>query len=166
MPRWLSLVVMAALAPCVARADEGAFLKSLGGSWAGVGVVRIRANMSPINVSCSFNSEATGLALSMAGVCRGMLLISRSIDAKLRYTGSTYSGSYLGPRGGRAGLNGRRRGDAINLTIRWARDVNGDRRADLTVRKIGTNGMQLTTIDVDPASGKHVVTSEINLKRQ
>jgi len=68
MPRWLSLVVMAALAPGVARADEGAFLKSLGGSWAGVGVVRIRANMSPINVFCSFNSEATGLALSMAGV--------------------------------------------------------------------------------------------------
>ncbi|KRD60418.1 hypothetical protein IB265_16575 [Ensifer sp. ENS10] len=166
MPRWLLLVVMTACAAGVARADEGAFLKSLGGSWAGSGVVRIRTNMSPVNVSCSFNSEAIGLALSMAGVCRGMLLISRSIDAKLRYTGSTYSGSYLGPRGGRAGLNGSRRGDAINLTIRWAKEVNGDRRADLTVRKIGADGMQLTTVDVDPASGKRVVTSEINLKRK
>ncbi|SDA97237.1 hypothetical protein [Sinorhizobium sp. NFACC03] len=166
MPRWLLLVVMTACAAGVARADEGAFLKSLGGSWAGSGVVRIRTNMSPVNVSCSFNSEATGLALSMAGVCRGMLLISRSIDAKLRYTGSTYSGSYLGPRGGRAGLDGSRRGDAINLTIRWAKEVNGDRRADLTVRKIGADGMQLTTVDVDPASGKRVVTSEINLRRK
>lgn len=166
MPRWLLLVVMASFAAGDARADEGTFLKSLGGSWAGGGMVRIRANMSPINISCNFNSQATGLALSMAGVCRGMLLISRTIDAKLRYGGSSYSGSYIGPRGGRAGLNGSRQGDAINLTIRWAKEVNGDRRADLILRKVGANGMQLTTVDVDPASGKRIVTSEINLKRR
>ncbi len=166
MPRWLLLVIMTVFANDVACADEGAFLKTLGGNWSGTGTVRIRTNMSPVNVTCSFNSEATGLALSMEGVCRGMLVISRSVDAQLHYTGSAYSGSYLGPRGGRAGLDGSRRGDAINLTIRWAKEVNGDRRADLTLRRIGTDGMQLTTIDVDPASGKRVVTSEINLKRR
>ena len=166
MPQWLLLVAMTALAAGSARADEGAFLKTLGGNWAGTGTVRIRTNLSPVNVTCSFNSEASGLALSMEGVCRGLLVISRSVDAKLRYSGSTYSGSYLGPRGGRAGLNGSRRGDAINLTIRWAKEVNGDRSADLTLRKIGANGMRLTTIDVDPASGRRVVTSEINLKRK
>ncbi|MBD9651756.1 hypothetical protein JVX98_06235 (plasmid) [Ensifer sp. PDNC004] len=166
MPQWLLLVAMTALAAGGARADEGAFLKTLGGNWAGTGTVRIRTNLSPVNVTCSFNSEASGLALSMEGVCRGLLVISRSVDAKLRYSGSTYSGSYLGPRGGRAGLNGSRRGDAINLTIRWAKEVNGDRSADLTLRKIGANGMRLTTIDVDPASGRRVVTSEINLKRK
>ncbi|MEI2297360.1 hypothetical protein [Ensifer sp. MJa1] len=160
------MTLLAAIPAGSARADEGAFLKSLGGSWAGAGTVRIRTNMSPINISCNFSSEANGLALSMEGVCRGMLLISRSIDAQLRYSGSTYSGSYLGPRGGRAGLNGSRRGDAINLTIRWAKEVNGDRSADLILRKVGANGMRLTTLDVDPASGRRIVTSEINLKRK
>lgn len=166
MWRWLLMALFAAAPASGARADEDAFLKSLDGNWAGGGMVRIRTNLSPVNVSCNFNSEANGLALSMEGVCRGMLIISRNIDAQLRYSGSTYSGSYLGPRGGRAGLNGSRRGDAINLTIRWAKEVNGDRSADLILRKIGANGMQLTTMDVDPASGKRVVTSEINLKRR
>lgn len=166
MSRWLLLAALASFSAGDVRADEGAFLKSLGGNWAGGGTVRIRTNMSPINISCSFNSKASGLALSMAGVCRGMLFILRAIDAKLRYNGADYSGSYLGPRGGRAGLKGNRRGDAITLTIRWAKEVNGDRRADLTLRKIGANGMQLTTIDVDPASGKRVVTSKIDLKRK
>ncbi|OCP02701.1 MULTISPECIES: hypothetical protein [unclassified Ensifer] len=167
MWRWLLLAAFALAGPTSgSSADEDAFLKTLGGNWAGTGTVRIRANMSPVNISCNFSSEASGRALSMEGVCRGMLLISRSIDAKLRYTGSSYSGSYLGPRGGRAGLNGRRRGDAINLTIRWAKEVNGDRSADLTLRRVGANGMQLKTVDVDPASGKRIVTSEINLKRK
>ncbi|WDZ80221.1 hypothetical protein PWG15_20695 (plasmid) [Ensifer adhaerens] len=166
MWRWVLMIALTLTPTSGPRADEGAFLKTLGGNWAGTGTVRIRANMSPINVSCNFSSQASGLALSMEGVCRGLLLISKSVDAKLRYSGSTYSGSYLGPRGGRAGLNGSRRGDAINLTIRWAKEVNGDRSADLTLRKIGANGMQLTTVDVDPASGKRIVTSEINLKRK
>lgn len=166
MWRWLLMAALILPPTSASRADEGAFLKTLGGNWAGTGTVRIRAHMSPMNISCNFSSKASDAALSMEGVCRGMLLISRSIDAKLRFTGSTYSGSYLGPRGGRAGLNGTRRGDAINLTIRWAKEVNGDRSADLTLRKVGTNGMQLKTIDVDPASGKRIVTSEINLKRK
>ncbi|HEV7306107.1 hypothetical protein [Ensifer sp.] len=165
MWRW-ALIIAFALTPASSWADEGAFLKTLGGNWAGTGTVRIRTYMSPVNISCNFSSQASGLALSMEGVCRGMLLISRSIDAKLRYSGSSYSGSYLGPRGGRAGLNGSRRGDAINLTIRWAKDVNGDRSADLILRKVGANRMQLRTIDLDPSSGKRIVTSEINLKRK
>ncbi|OCP15600.1 hypothetical protein [Ensifer sp. LC163] len=166
MLRWLVLAAATTSLAGGARADEGAFLKSLQGSWTGEGTVRIRAHMSPINVSCNFDSQSEGLALSMEGVCRGLILISRSIDAKLRFSGSKYSGSYLGPRGGRAGLSGKRRGNAINLTIRWAKEVNGDRSANLTLQKVGVNGMRLTTVDVDPASGDKVVTSEINLHRK
>jgi len=58
-----------------------------------------------------------------------------------------------------------RSGNAINLGIRWAKDVNGDRKAQMTVEKVGENGMTLTTVDVDPESGKSVVTSQINLRR-
>ncbi|WP_455854776.1 hypothetical protein [Ensifer canadensis] len=166
MLRWLVLAAATTSLAGVAQADEGAFLKSLQGSWTGGGTVRIRTYMSPVNVSCNFNSQSQGLALSMEGVCRGLILISKSIDAQLKFSGTKYSGSYLGPRGGRAGLSGSRRGDAINLTIRWAKEVNGDRSANLTLQKIGANGMRLTTVDVDPASGDKVVTSEINLRRK
>lgn len=97
MWRWLLMAALILPSTSASRADEGAFLKTLGGNWAGTGTVRIRAHMSPMNISCNFSSKASDAALSMEGVCRGMLLISRSIDAKLRFTGSTYSGSYLGP---------------------------------------------------------------------
>jgi hypothetical protein len=79
--------------------------------------------------------------------------------------GSKYSGSYIGAGTGTAGLSGSRSGNAINLGIRWAKEVNGDRKARMTVEKIGENGMKLTTVDVDPETGKNVVTSQIDLRR-
>ena len=45
------------------------------------------------------------------------------------------------------------------------KEVNGDRSAKLRLEKVGDNGMRLTTIDTDPATGKSVVISEINLRR-
>jgi hypothetical protein len=36
----------------------------------------------------------------------------------------------------------------------------------MTVEKIGDNGMRLTTTDTDLKTGKSVVTSRIELKRQ
>lgn len=51
------------------------------------------------------------------------------------------------------------------LGIRWAKEVNGDRAAQLKLEKIGDNGMRLTTTDKDPATGKNIVISEINLNR-
>ena len=166
--KMLRLLLVAGMLPLetnAAPADETAFLDSLEGRWAGGGTVMIRINRSPINVSCNFSSQANGAALSMRGPCRGMLVVSRAISADLRFDGSNYTGIYVGPKGGRSALSGRRRGDAISLTIRWAREVNGDRVANLIVQKLGPDGMRLSTVDVDPASGKRVVTSEINLRR-
>jgi hypothetical protein len=91
--------------------------------------------------------------------------VSRAIGADLKANGAKYSGSYIGAGTGTAGLSGSRSGNAINLGIRWAKDVNGDRNARMTVEKVGDNGMRLTTVDVDPATGKNVVTSQINLRR-
>ncbi len=45
--------------------------------------------------------------------------------------------------------NGSRSGNAINLAIRWAKLVNGDRSAQLTVQKKGVNGILLTVTDRD-----------------
>jgi hypothetical protein len=164
---WRLLIVSSVLlAAGAASADEKEFLKSLQGAWSGGGTVKLRINSSPINVSCSFDSRENNYDLSMQGTCRGMILISRSVGADLTVNGDVYSGTYIGPSGGRSGLSGSRQGDAINLAIRWAKEVNGDRTASLTLQKVGSNGMVLRTVDVDPASGKSVVTSEINLQRK
>ena len=79
--------------------------------------------------------------------------------------GKSYKGTYIGSRTGPAGLAGKRSGNALNLAIRWAKEVNGDRAARLRLEKVGDNGMRLTTTDTDPATGKSVVISEINLRR-
>jgi hypothetical protein len=36
----------------------------------------------------------------------------------------------------------------------------------MIIRKVGNNGLNLSTIDRDPATGKTVVTSEIDLQRR
>lgn len=149
----------------IARADEAAFLHSLAGKWAGKGTVKVRISAPTIRVSCKFTSETTPDSLSLDGSCRGLLVFSRRISADLKADGASYSGSYTGAGTGPAGLNGTRSGDAINLGIRWAKEVNGDRKAKLTVEKTGENGMSLTTTDINPKTGESVVTSRIDLQR-
>ena len=160
-----AMAVSALLAATALQASEAAFLEGLAGNWTGKGTVRVRADSSPITVNCKFNSDATASSLSLAGNCRGLVIVSRAIRADLKANGEKYAGSYVGSRSGTAGLSGTRNGNAINLGIRWAREVNGDRKALMTLEKIGENGMKLTTVDVDPKTGKNVVTSQINLSR-
>jgi hypothetical protein len=62
-------------------------------------------------------------------------------------------------------LKGVRTGSAVDLGITWAKPVNGDRKARMTVEKNGANGMTIITTDVDPKTGESVVTSRIDLKR-
>ena len=152
-------------AASAAQATEAAFLESLDGNWSGKGTVKVRTDSSPVNVTCKFDSDATETSLSLDGNCRGLVIVSRAIGADLKANGSKYSGSYVGAGTGTAGLSGSRSGNAINLGIAWAKDVNGDRKAQMTVEKVGDNGMKLTTVDVDPETGKRVVTSAITLAR-
>lgn len=151
--------------PLSAHADDAAFLRSLSGEWKGGGSVKTRTNRAPINVSCSFSSVGKATSLSLNGKCRGFVVISRRIGADLKIAKGRYRGTYVGAGTGPAGLSGKRAGNALQLDIRWAKSINGDRSARLTVEKVGANGMRLVTTDRDPASGKTVVTSEIDLKR-
>jgi hypothetical protein len=148
-----------------AHADESAFLKTLAGSWSGKGTVKVRTNAPAINVTCTFKSDTTASSLALDGRCTSLVVFSRVISADLKANGDTYTGSYVGAGTGPAGLGGKRDGDAINLAIRWAKEVNGDRRAQMTIEKVGTSGMRLTTLDTDPATGRSVVTSRIELRR-
>jgi len=166
-----SILHIMALIGCVmagagsACADESAFLKSMEGSWAGKGSVKVRITAPTIRVSCKFKSTAAAGSLALDGDCRGFLVFSRHFSATLKSSGSKYSGSYVGSATGPAGLNGMRKGSAINLGITWAKPVNGDRTARMTVEKNGDDGMTLTTTDTDLRTGEAVVTSRIELKR-
>jgi hypothetical protein len=161
-----SLVVAAAL--CLggaAHAADAEFLKSLEGNWAGKGSVKVNADSSPVGVNCKFASDTTDNSMSLDGKCTGLIVVSRAIGADIKTDGKSYRGTYVGSSTGPAGLSGKRSGDALNLGIRWASEVNGDRSAKLRLEKVGDNGMRLTTTDTDPATGKSIVISEINLRR-
>ncbi|ODS57890.1 MAG: hypothetical protein ABS40_03075 [Agrobacterium sp. SCN 61-19] len=149
----------------VAHADDPVFLKSIAGSWSGKGTVKVRANSTPINVTCNFTSATTPQSLSLDGRCTSLAIFSRAISANLKANGTRYAGSYVGAGTGTAGLGGQRAGDKINLGITWAKEVNGDRRAQMTIEKIGETGMRLTTVDTDPNTGQSIVTSRIDLRR-
>lgn len=158
------LAVLCAVVP--AAADESGFLKPLNGNWTGTGKVLRTIGGSPINVSCRFNISAPGSSIAMKGNCRGLLVINRAISANLTARGARYSGTYTGPSGASSQLSGSRQGDVINLAVHWARMVNGDRNANMAIRKQGNNQLTIRTIDRDLSSGKSVVTSDINLRRQ
>ena len=161
-----SLIVAAALCLSgVAHAADAEFLKSLSGKWAGKGSVKVEADSQPISVNCKFASDTTDTSMSLDGNCTGMVVVSRAIGADIKTDGTSYKGTYVGSSTGPAGLSGKRSGNALNLGIRWASEVNGDRSARLRLEKVGDNGMRLTTIDTDPATGKSIVISEINLRR-
>jgi hypothetical protein len=149
----------------VAHAGDAEFLKSLDGIWSGTGMVKVRVNSSPMNVSCKFSSDSTERSLSLEGRCTGFMGFSRAIGAVIKSNGTRYWGSYVGAGTGTAGLNGKRAGNALELGIHWAKVVNGDRSAKMTIEKIGSDGMRLSTVDTDPKTGESVVTSQINLHR-
>ncbi len=162
-------LALCALIVCTAggaTANEAPFLKSLAGSWTGSGMMKRTTASSPINLNCSFQSKANGEALSMDGKCTGMLVFSRAVSAQLTAKSGSYAGRYIGPSGRVSSLKGARRGDAFELAVTWSRIVNGDRVATMTIRRSGANALRIRTVDKDPASGKQVVTSEINLLRK
>ncbi|SIQ46340.1 hypothetical protein SAMN05880590_104225 [Rhizobium sp. RU35A] len=146
-------------------ADEAAFLRSMAGTWSGKGIVKVRTTSPTVSVTCRFQANTTPQSLSLNGKCTSLAIFSRSISASLRATGSKYAGSYIGAGTGPAGLGGQRAGNTINLGVTWAKEVNGDRRAVMTIEKIGNSALRLTTIDTDPGTGRSVVTSRIDLRR-
>ena len=159
------LAASALLVAAAAQASEADFLGSLEGNWTGKGTVKVRTDASPVGVTCRFSSDSTASSLSLDGNCRGLVVVSRAVSADLKANGGRYAGSYVGAGTGTASLSGARKGNALNLAISWAKEVNGDRQARMTVEKVGDHGMRLTTVDVDPKTGKNVVTSQINLRR-
>ncbi|WP_455271596.1 hypothetical protein [Rhizobium herbae] len=148
-----------------ALADEAAFLKSIGGHWSGRGTLITKIGSAPFNVTCTFDSKSNGASLAMSGQCRGLVVVRRAVSANIKANGTKYSGTYVGPSGRPSSLSGSRTGSSINFAVRWSREVNGDRTAQMTLQRIGNTGLRLRTIDKDPKTGRNVVTSDIQLSR-
>lgn len=151
--------------PAEATASEAGFLQSLDGDWSGTGMVLTKIGGANLKVSCTLRSDAGASAISMNGTCRGLAVFTRSFSATVNAAGERYTGKYVGPSGLPSKLAGSRKGTALNLRVTWARLVNGDRDAILTIEKVGQNRLRLQTVDKDPASGQPVVTSRIDLQR-
>ncbi|MEB2844249.1 hypothetical protein GAO09_21735 [Rhizobiales bacterium RZME27] len=161
----LTAVALILCLPAISQAAEADYLRSIAGSWSGKGLVLTKIGGSKVNVSCSLQVGSTPASLSMKGRCRG-LLVSRGFSADVKTSGSRYSGTYVGPAGQSSSLSGSRHGDTVNLAVTWARVVNGDRSAGMTIEKLGTNGLRLRTIDKDVATGRSVATSSIEFTRR
>jgi hypothetical protein len=147
------------------QAGEADFLKRFDGNWIGGGSVKLRANSPVRKVACNLKSNTKADALSMAGVCRAVMIVTRRIGAELRVDGARYSGTYVDPAGKTSLLSGTRAGNTLKLAILWAKEVNGDRQAKMEIASLGNGRMRLRTIDADPRTGKPIITSDIELVR-
>jgi len=131
------LVLFAVLGPVgnAAADDEQGFLNRMAGDWVGGGPV-VRNAQSPVfNAKCSIAGNHSGNSMSIDGVCRGAVIVSREISARVRYNPATgrYSGTYVGARAGPATITGKRSGDRVNFTMTWPKPVNGSTRARMTL---------------------------------
>jgi hypothetical protein len=150
-----------------ARADETDFQRRFTAAWSGGGNVVRDADTAPkpTKVSCTMAGSASGDAIAMDGTCRAYLLFSRPFEAKVRYDASSgrYVGVYEGANSGPAALSGRREGDTLNLTITWAKPVNGDRTARLSIRN---DGRRIAVKLTDEAQGRQVTTTDLTFAQR
>ena len=142
------------------NAAEREFLSRFEGSFSGGGTVQRNATESPNKVTCTLTGQPSANAVSIGGQC-GALIFSRDIRADLRYDEASgrYTGVYVGSAIGPAKLSGKRKGDAVILTITWPKPVNGDTKATMTISNSGNGSLAITVTDeLEPGGARAKVT--------
>lgn len=163
----LLLSTFTASTMALSPASSAMFFEGLTGEWTGTGTARRTADADPLNLNCSFSTEAGEGVLNLEGSCRVLAIIRQSVSASLESAdGETYEGTYIGPEGGRSVLSGTRSGNAIDLDVAWAEPVNGDSAARMELQRPDADTLVIRTIDQSPTTGAEVVTSEITLARR
>jgi hypothetical protein len=160
-------IAIAASVPSSAAADP-AFLDRFRGTWSGSGKVQREGRSQPRQVTCSITGMPAENRLTAQGSCRAAVIFSRAIGVDLAFDPRTrtYSGTYTGSRIGPAQLSGTRRGDTVNLRIRWPRLVNGDTQARMVIRNDGRGMLRITVSDNLSPGGPVQQTSELLLARR
>ncbi len=145
-------------------APEAEFLRRFAGSFSGSGQIQRSATQSPNNVRCTLTGQASESGIAISGKCRSFIF-SRRIGADIRYDRQTgrYSGVYVGAAMGPAQLAGRRRGDAVVLTVTWPKPVNGDTKATMTIVNPGDRSLLITVSDRLEAGGETAEVTRLAL---
>ncbi len=162
----VALAIVAASVSVPAKAAEWDFLSRFEGSFSGGGTVQRSAEESPNQVTCNFTGQPTQTGVTMSGKC-GAFIFSKQIRADLLFNPATgrYSGTYIGSSIGAAGLSGKRRGDAIVLTITWPQPVNGDTKATMTIRNSGNGRLSITVTDELKPGGARANVTQLALNQ-
>ena len=103
---------------------------------------------------CTLTGQPSASGISISGKC-GASIFSREVRADIRYdpASGVYTGTYVGSSIGPARLRGRRRGDAVVMTITWPKPVNGDTKATMTIHNSGNGRLAITVSDEVQAGG-------------
>ena len=162
LPLGAILLLALALGTAPAKASEADYQKRFSASWSGGGQVLRDADRDPkpAKVNCRMDGSSGDDAIVVSGTCRAYLLFARPFEARVRFNPASgrYTGIYSGARSGPAQLSGMRRGDTLDLTITWAKPVNGDRTARLSIRN---DGRRLAVRLTDEARGRMVTTTDL-----
>jgi hypothetical protein len=148
------------------QAAEWDFLSRFEGSFSGGGLVQRNATEQPNQVSCTLTGQPSESGVSMSGQC-GAFIFSRNISADIRFDAATgrYTGVYEGSAIGPARLSGKRKGDAIVLTITWPQPVNGDTKATMTIRNSGNGKLAITVTDEVTPGGPTAKVTQLALNQ-
>ena len=144
--------------------QEESFVQRFDGSWRGSGTVQENFQSSTHRINCSMSGKGQGTAIQVDGSCRAAVVFTRRIGAEVRYDPATglYTGTYIGSPTGPARLTGKRQGDVINLTVNWAKPVNGNHQARMTIVNNGS-GLRIVMTDQENGQGPWKPMVDINL---
>ncbi|WP_426130917.1 hypothetical protein [Pararhizobium sp. PWRC1-1] len=154
----LSIAFLAVQSPAVARD----FFSDLSGQWSGSGQAYLK-KVGDISANCKLSVNDGDRNVSMMGNCR-FLLFRQSLGLNLKTAGGgRVTGTYSGARTGPAQLSGTVKGDRLVLAVTWGGVVNGDRKAQMVLRRTGQNTFEQTV--VDQVNGATKTTSQFAFKR-
>jgi len=142
-------VALGALAASPVLAAEEGFINRFDGVWGGGGMVIEDEDSGPTKVNCSLDGKGEGNEISVAGNCRAYAIFSRKVAVNVRYQPETdsYVGTYAGSPVGVARLAGKRRGDTVNLTMTWPKEVMGDTKASMSITNPGNGRVRVLVND-------------------
>lgn len=155
------------LAPSSAPSSGGSmeFSSGLSGPWTARGEVLPSLSMErPFRVKCDFTVDSSDRSFDLDGEC-GALFVKRPVRTALVREGEAITGTYEADlRTGTATLTGRERDGAIEMDVEWGGEVNGDETARMRIVREGDK-LRVQTIDIDPATGEEVTTTDLLLER-
>lgn len=161
-----SLFLLALLVATGALAQQATYFARYEGDWSGGGRVQVEQLPEPFNVSCNVRGSREGeTGFSLNGNCRAMLIMSREIGADIQRDPASgrYTGVYTGSSSGPARLDGRRRGDTLDLKVTWGRKIYDDNTARMLIRNV--DGRQFRMQVVEKIEGRDVTVSDLTFTR-